>query len=217
MILLIDNTDSFTYNLSQRLQAQTSLPVSVVRHHDITFNDILQQPLTHVVLSPGPGHPQNPQDFGVCRDVVLGAERLNVPVLGVCLGFQGMVHHLGGTLCHAPHVKHGKTSDIIRVDAKEGGGTLFSGIEMPMTVMRYHSWQVEALPDCFTPLAYSDDDAVLMAAAHNTLPLWGVQFHPESVGTPQGDRLLENFLSLSSFRDNRGPQHHNALFPATTS
>lgn len=192
-IILIDNTDSFTYNLYQMLQSRTASEVQVHRNH-LGFDELLTLKPERVILSPGPGHPKNEKDFGVCRDIIIRWAELNCPVLGVCLGFQGMILHQGGAVAHAPEVRHGKTSPVnILKDSP-----LFAGMESPFEVMRYHSLCVSRanFPPDFEITAESADDGVIMAARHRERPLYGVQFHPESIGTPSGQRLLDNFLAL---------------------
>lgn len=192
-ILILDNYDSFTYNLYQRVQAQTERPVQVYRNDALAWDALRALHPSHIILSPGPGHPQHPGDFGVCREVILHHEELNCPVLGVCLGHQGLAHYTGGAVVPAPSIVHGKTSSIRLLSESP----LFEGIASPMTVMRYHSWTVD--PKSLSPdwqvLASTDDaDELLMAMQHRHKPWFGVQFHPESIGTPQGDSLLWNFI-----------------------
>lgn len=192
-VMLIDNYDSFTYNLVQcfcRLGAR----VSVALNDQVDLLTLLDPRYTHIVISPGPGHPQNPRDFGVCT-ALLNALPLSVPLLGVCLGFQGIAAHFGAEIIRAPRVMHGKTSLITHCQTG-----LFSGLSTPLEVMRYHSLCVApgSLPEQLIPTAHSESDDVLMAFKHRILPIFGVQFHPESVGTPKGPELLQRFLELRS-------------------
>lgn len=193
MLLIIDNYDSFTFNLYQMLQAETDKEVVVRRNDKITLDEIIQLKPDGIVLSPGPGHPGNSEDFGVCGEVVKNAERIGCPILGVCLGHQGMAHYLGGKVTRAPHIVHGKMSNItITADSK-----LFKGLVSGFTAMRYHSLVVEeaSLPDCLKVTARDDKTNLVMAMQHTTLPLFGLQFHPESIGTPEGKTILRNFIT----------------------
>jgi anthranilate synthase/aminodeoxychorismate synthase-like glutamine amidotransferase len=189
-VLLIDNYDSFTYNLAQQILKYTS-NIKVVRNDQIKISEILAGSFTHIIISPGPGHPQNANDFGINQDILeyLSSE---IPILGVCLGYQGMAAHFGAEIMHAPTVMHGKTSFIAHQNTH-----LFNHIQSPMQVMRYHSLCVKSdtLPSCLQATAYALDDDVLMAFQHKKLPCYGVQFHPESIATLQGSQLIKNFLN----------------------
>ncbi|MEB3286361.1 MAG: aminodeoxychorismate/anthranilate synthase component II [Vampirovibrionales bacterium] len=191
-IVLIDNYDSFTYNLFQMIQAQTSLPVKVYRNDAISWEDLLTLKPSRVILSPGPGHPGVEKDFGICKRIIEDAEQLGVPILGVCLGHQGMALHLGGDVISAPEIIHGKTSPV----AIEKPSPLLEGLGSPFEAMRYHSLLIDEkkLPDCFEITARETGLGLPMAIQHKTQPLYGVQFHPESIGTPEGALLLKNFL-----------------------
>lgn len=200
-VLLIDNYDSFTFNLYQYLyelglpgQPFEGLTVEVHRNDALTLQAALDRAPTHIVLSPGPGRPERPRDFGVCAEL-LDALAPTVPTLGVCLGHQGLCWRLGGQVIKAPKVMHGKTDRIIHT-----GEGLFADLPHPLTVMRYHSLVVDraSLPDGLTITA-ENAEGLIMAVAHTEWPLVGVQFHPESVGTPEGHGLLANFLKM------RGP------------
>ncbi len=203
-IVILDNFDSFTYNLFQMVQAQTDLPVKVYRNNALSWEALLALRPERVILSPGPGHPAKPVDFGLCQQVLQQHEALNCPILGVCLGHQGMAHYFGGQVIPAPAIVHGKTSPVRIVRESP----LLAGLPNPFTVMRYHSWMVDpaSLPPEFEVTATLDvpkdtEDAsvpMIMAMQHRAKPLYGVQFHPESVGTPEGARLLANFLALPS-------------------
>ncbi len=189
-VVLVDNYDSFTWNLAQYL-GMAGANVWVVKNDAVTLQDIRTYGPSHIVLSPGPGRPEVARDFGVCADVL--RDIVDVPLLGVCLGHQGMAHALGGRVVHAPAVMHGRTSPI-----QHDGTGLFAGIASPMTVMRYHSLLVDrnCLPPCLTVTAETEDGLV-MGIAHSSRPWWGVQFHPESIGTPDGLKLLRNFVAMS--------------------
>ena len=189
--LIIDNYDSFTHNLYQLVAGlDPEGEAAVIRNDAVDLEGVLEMDPTHVILSPGPGHPGRHRDFGVCEELVrFGARR---PILGVCLGHQGIVHHLGGAVVKAPSIVHGKTS---RVTHDRRG--LFAGLSQGMEVMRYHSLTVcpQRLPDFFRVTARSEDGQI-MAVAHRRRPLFGVQFHPESIGTPEGGAILSNFLEM---------------------
>jgi anthranilate synthase component II len=191
-LVIIDNYDSFTFNLYQMLQPLVAEPIQVFRNDEITFDQLCALQPNQVVMSPGPGHPANDSDFGVCKDVILRRKELNAAVLGVCLGHQGIVHHLGGKVVRAPQIVHGKTSKI-RVNCKT---PLFDGIDDEFEAMRYHSLIAElaTIPDEITVTAQDKGQLLIMALEHKTDRLHGVQFHPESIGTPQGQKMLRNFV-----------------------
>lgn len=194
MILLIDNYDSFTFNLYQMVQAETKLPVVVKRNDAITIDEIIALKPKGIILSPGPGHPSNPRDFGVCAQIIERAAELKCPVFGVCLGHQGIGHYLGATVSRAPHIVHGKTSTITITDST----VLLAGLSESFEAMRYHSLIVseENLPPQLKVTAREPKSNLIMAMEHKSLPLYGVQFHPESIGTPEGRQILKNFLNL---------------------
>ena len=187
MILVIDNYDSFTFNLVQYL-GELGQELSVVRNDAITTADIARLAPSAVVISPGPGRPEN---AGIIVDVIRAfSER--VPILGVCLGHQAVGAAFGGQVVPAPAIMHGKTSEIFH-----DGRTIFAGLKNPLLATRYHSLVVAAagLPDCLEISARSAD-GVVMGLRHRSFPVEGVQFHPESILTEGGMRLLRNFLSL---------------------
>lgn len=193
-ILLIDNYDSFTYNLYQMLQELTDQTVEVVRNDAITFADLIEKKPSRIVLSPGPGHPANDSDFGICKDIIVKHAQLNLPILGVCLGHQGMVQHLGGKVTQAKKIVHGKTSEIeITKQSK-----LFKGLGNKFSAMRYHSLVAseDGFPSTLEITARTSDDGEIMALQHKELPIYGVQFHPESIGTPEGQTILRNFVEI---------------------
>lgn len=188
-ILIIDNYDSFTYNLYQYVGALGGNPV-VVRNDAITLDQVKEGGCSHVIISPGPGDPTDPHYFGICRDVILECGK-TISVLGVCLGHQGIIAAFGGKVVRAPVIKHGKTSLITH----EGKG-IFRNIPHPLKGMRYHSLVGEKviLPSCLEVTAVSQDDGQIMGVRHRELPIEGIQFHPESIGTEYGMELLKNFL-----------------------
>jgi len=185
MILIIDNYDSFVYNLFQYLGDLGAEPV-VYRNDAITVERIKELSPERIVLSPGPGHPANERDFGVCRDIL--SEMKGTPVLGVCLGHQGIVNHFGGKIARNTPM-HGKTSEV-----EHNGKGIFKDIRNPLRVMRYHSLAGTEVPDCLEVTAKSKDDNCVMAVQHRELPIYGLQFHPESIMTEDGKKILENFL-----------------------
>jgi len=187
-MLLIDNYDSFTYNLVQAFAA-LGTEVLVYRNDAITVDEALQLEPTHLVISPGPGRPE---DAGVSLDMI-AAFANRIPVLGVCLGHQCLVSHFGGDIVRAERLMHGKTSM-----AKHDGKTIFDGLSQPFEVGRYHSLcaEHESLPEVLE-LTAETNRGEIMGVRHKTLPLEGVQFHPESVLTPEGDQLMANFLRTS--------------------
>ena len=187
-VLILDNYDSFVYNLYQAIGELGAEPV-VHRNDSVTLREIRTLAPDAIVLSPGPGHPANTRDFGVCGDV-LREMSPGIPTLGVCLGHQGIGTAYGAQVGHAARILHGKTS-LVRHD----GRTIFEGLPNPMTAGRYHSLAIDptSLPPDLEVSATSDDGEI-MAVRHRRDPIEGVQFHPESILTPDGRGLLRNFL-----------------------
>lgn len=188
--VIIDNYDSFTYNLYQYLGELDERPL-VFRNDRITLDEVKQLAPDRIIISPGPGNPENPAYFGVCRQVILELGR-SIPLLGVCLGHQGIAAAFGGRVVRAPEVMHGKTSDVFH-----DSSSLFAGLPQPFQVMRYHSLVADkaTFPDSLVATAHTAD-GIIMGLRHRDLPIYGVQFHPESIGTPSGRRLIENFIFL---------------------
>lgn len=186
-LLLIDNYDSFTYNLVQAFMV-LGADVQVFRNDEISVERALALAPSHLCISPGPGRPD---DAGVSLAMLAAFER-RVPVLGVCLGHQSLVQHFGGRIVSADRLMHGKTSMI-----EHDGRTLYEGLSQPFQAGRYHSLAAEpaSLPAVLEVTARSERGEI-MGVRHRELPLEGVQFHPESVLTPEGNRLLGNFLVL---------------------
>ncbi|MCG8369349.1 MAG: aminodeoxychorismate/anthranilate synthase component II [Proteobacteria bacterium] len=184
-MLLIDNYDSFTYNLVQAFAAMGA-EVMVYRNDAITVRESAALEPTHLVISPGPGRPE---DAGVSLEMI-GAYAGRLPILGVCLGHQSIVQQHGGKILRAERLMHGKTSMV-----KHDGKTIFEGLSDPFEVGRYHSLcaERESLPDEFVVTAETERGEV-MGVRHETLPIEGVQFHPESVLTPEGGALMANFM-----------------------
>lgn len=190
-VLLLDNYDSFTYNLYQ-LIAGLGAEVLIYRNDAIDLAGIDALAPSQIVLSPGPGRPDNGRDFGICGPVI---ERYaaTIPILGVCLGHQGIVHRLGGRVVAAPEIVHGKTSRL-----RHDGAGLFADLGQDLEVMRYHSLMADrqSLPAALQ-ISAETSDGLIMAVRHRSWPLFGLQFHPESIGTPMGSTLLSSFLGFS--------------------
>lgn len=190
MILVIDNYDSFTYNLVQYLGELGAEPM-VRRNDEMIVDDVESLSPQAIVISPGPGRPG---DAGITVPLVQRWGS-SIPMLGVCLGHQAIAEAFGGKVVTAPRLMHGKTSSIMHE-----GKALFRGIPSPLQVMRYHSLIVEraSLPETLEVIAWSEDDnSEIHAMRHLEHPVWGVQFHPESVMTDHGKDILRNFLSLA--------------------
>lgn len=187
MIVMIDNYDSFTYNLAQYL-ADMGCELQVFRNDAISIDELAALNPRGIVISPGPGRPES---AGITIDVIKRFAGV-VPILGVCLGHQAIARAFGGAITFAKRLMHGKTS-IVKAD----GRTIFSGITKPFPAMRYHSLAVdpENLPECFEISAVADDGEI-MGIRHRSLPIEGIQFHPESIGTPVGKRILRNFKEM---------------------
>jgi len=212
-VLIIDNYDSFTFNLYQYVgeilhtelsQAQGNPKVSVKRNNEVTLEDIKSQNYDRIIISPGPGSPEDPAYFGVCSEVIkeLGP---SIPLLGVCLGMQGIAHVFGGDVVRAGVPMHGKTSPI-----RHDGQGVYKGLPQDIEIMRYHSLMVKAdtLPECLEVTAvvsneqFENDSLIdcvnkgeeIMGIRHKQFPIQGVQFHPESFATEGAKRLLANFL-----------------------
>jgi anthranilate synthase/aminodeoxychorismate synthase-like glutamine amidotransferase len=189
-ILVIDNYDSFTYNLVQAIGA-LGADVDVERNDEITLEDVEERDPDGIVISPGPGNPADPDYFGVCRDVLLELSP-TTPTLGVCLGMQGFVHHYGGEVVKAPRLMHGKACQV-----RHDGQGVYVDVDDPFQAGRYHSLVVKggSLPEDIHATSYSDEDE-LMGVRHAEHPIEGVQFHPESILTPAGEDILDNFLEM---------------------
>jgi anthranilate synthase component 2 len=188
MILMIDNYDSFTYNLVQYF-GELKAKVEVYRNDALTIDQIRKMKPTKIVISPGPGRPE---DAGVSIKILqeLGP---TIPVLGVCLGHQGIGYAYGGKVINAKRLMHGKTSMI-----KHNGKGIFKGLPNPFEATRYHSLVIDSkhVPENLIVTATTTDDGEIMGIEHKTYPIYGVQFHPESILTKQGINILKNFLHL---------------------
>ncbi|WP_088041515.1 aminodeoxychorismate/anthranilate synthase component II [Bacillus sp. EAC] len=187
MILLIDHYDSFTYNLYQFF-GELGEEIEVVRYDKISIDEIKKMNVKAIILSPGPGHPDQKQE----TIELIKTFYQTIPILGICLGHQAIGHVFGAIITSANQIKHGKTSKITH-----NGNNLFSYMTKPLEVMRYHSLviQKESLPPFIETLAISMDDQEIMAIKHRKYPVFGMQFHPESIGTESGKQLLLNFLN----------------------
>ena len=188
-ILLIDNYDSFTYNLVHYM-GEMGADVVVKRNDSLTVDEAIRINALGIVLSPGPCDPDR---AGICLDLIKEAAG-KVPLLGVCLGHQAIGQAFGGKVVRAPHPMHGKTSQVTH-----DGRDLFAGIPSPFTATRYHSLVVEraSFPAALEISAESADDHLVMALRHRTHPIFGVQFHPESIASEHGHKLLGNFLAVA--------------------
>ena len=191
MILLIDNYDSFSYNLYQ-LIGSINPDIRVIRNDELTVEEIEALSPSHIILSPGPG---KPSDAGVCEEVVRKLAG-KMPILGVCLGHQAICEVLGATVTYAGRLMHGKQSPC-KVDADD---PLFEGLPGYLGVARYHSLAAkkESIPDDLRVIATATDDGEIMAVKHKKYPVYGLQFHPESILTPDGKIILNNFMRMSN-------------------
>lgn len=195
-VLIIDNYDSFTFNLYQYIgeilsERKEKFTLDVVRNDEITLAEIKKRKYDKIIISPGPGDPRDKKYFGVCADVLtkLG---VNTPVLGVCLGMQGIAYYFGGDVVRAQKPMHGKTSAI-----EHDGKGVFQGLPANIEVMRYHSLIAEkaTLPECLSITAVSRDTGEVMGLRHKKYPIEGIQFHPESFATEGGKQMLANFIN----------------------
>ena len=191
-IVIIDNYDSFTFNLYQMLQPMVDAKITVYKNDEIDFDALRLLKPDKLVLSPGPGHPGNRSDFGLCEDVIKRQEELNASILGVCLAHQGMVHHFGGQVIRASEVVHGKSSNIEVLCQTP----LFDGLPPSFEAMRYHSLVAseQDFPEELKITAREKIHGFIMALEHKTKPIYGLQFHPESIGTPVGAQILSNYV-----------------------
>ena len=187
MIIMIDNYDSFTYNLYQYI-GTINPNIEVYRNDKITVDKVLAKKPESIILSPGPGYPDK---AGICNELLAKAD--NIPILGVCLGHQAIGNTFGAKIIHAPQIMHGK-SDIITLDIE---CPIFKGLGDKCEVGRYHSLVIDrnTLPDCLKITAESDDGCI-MGVSHKEKPIYGIQFHPESVLTPKGMTMIDSFLKI---------------------
>lgn len=187
--LIIDNYDSFVYNIAQYL-GELGVKCDVIRNDKITLDEIKKRDYDAIIISPGPGTPEDKKYFGVCSDVIkdMGPQ---TPILGVCLGHQGIIDAFGGKVTNAGCVRHGKTSQVEHTNSE-----LFKGVKNPFRATRYHSLVGDktVIPDVLEVTAIADDDGEVMAIQHREYLIQGVQFHPESIMTEDGKKILENFI-----------------------
>lgn len=188
MILLVDNYDSFSYNLYQ-LVGKINPDIKVIRNDELTVDEILDLKPSHIIISPGPGRPS---DAGICEELIKAAAG-KMPILGVCLGHQAICESFGATITYAKKLMHGKKSKV----KFSGGSPLFAGLEDGAEVARYHSLAAseDGFPDCLVVTARTDDGEI-MAVQHKEHPVYGLQFHPESILTQNGETIISNFLKI---------------------
>lgn len=195
MILLIDNYDSFTFNLYQYIGELGHVP-TVVRNDSLSISDVEKMNPEAIIISPGPGRPEN---AGICVDLIkhIGP---SIPILGICLGHQAIGYAFGGEITKAEKIMHGKISELSHT-----GTSLFDSLPDELKVMRYHSLVIkkDTVPEEFEILARSADDGEVMAIKHKTYPIFGLQFHPESIGTADGKKMLNNFLIEAGKEQNK--------------
>ena len=187
--LIIDNYDSFVYNLAQRL-GELGVTSDVIRNDQLTIEQIKNANYDAIIISPGPGTPDDKRYFGVCKKVIQELGPIT-PILGVCLGHQGILSCFGGKVVNAGNVRHGKTSQVKHYD-----DSIFEGIENPFRATRYHSLVGDKtiIPDSLKVTAIAEDDGEVMGVSHKEYLIEGVQFHPESILTDEGTKILGNFI-----------------------
>jgi len=187
--LIIDNYDSFVYNIAQYL-GELGVDCDVIRNDKITLQQIKQNKYDGIIISPGPGTPEEKKYFGVCSDVIKDIGP-TTPILGVCLGHQGIIHAFGGKVTNAGCVRHGKTSPVNHTDSE-----LFNGVKNPFRATRYHSLVGDKtiIPKSLQVIATAADDGEIMAIKHKEYLIEGVQFHPESIMTEDGKKIFANFI-----------------------
>lgn len=186
--LIIDNYDSYTYNLFQLIGKVSGTEPLVIKNDELTYKEILNLDFDNVILSPGPGSPEKEKDFGVCKDII---EKLDKPILGICLGHQGIYHYNGGKVLRAKEPMHGRLSQVIH-----NGKNLFKGIKNNFVVTRYHSLTCQDKELENINIDARTEDGVVMAISHKTKPIYGLQFHPESIASECGEKLIENFINI---------------------
>jgi anthranilate synthase component 2 len=188
-VLVIDNYDSFVYNLVQYI-GELGAETIVFRNDEVTLKQIAKLKPDRIVVSPGPGTPEDARYFGVCT-AILQHLSCEIPTLGVCLGHQGIIHAFGGKIVSAKRLMHGKTCTI-----KHDGKGIFKGVSNPFTATRYHSLagDTRSIPECLEVTAVSVDDGEIMGVRHAKYPIEGVQFHPESILCENGKLIMKNFL-----------------------
>ena len=189
--LIIDNYDSFVYNIAQYL-GELGVECKVVRNDMLSSKQADGIGYDAIIISPGPGTPEQVRYFGACSEIIKKCGQ-HIPILGICLGHQGIISAFGGTITNAASVRHGKTSSITH-----DGDALFEGVSNPFQATRYHSLvgSAKSIPDSLKVIANADDDGEIMAVRHKSHPIIGVQFHPESIMTPEGKKILGNFVKF---------------------
>ena len=187
--LIIDNYDSFVYNLAQRL-GELGVTSDVIRNDQLTIEQVKNANYDAIIISPGPGTPDDERYFGVCKKVIQELGPIT-PILGVCLGHQGIISCFGGKVVNAGNVRHGKTSQV-----KDYDDSIFTGIKNPFRATRYHSLVGDKtiIPDSLKITAVAEDDGEVMGVSHKEYLIEGVQFHPESILTDEGTKILGNFI-----------------------
>ncbi len=190
-VLLVDNYDSFTFNLYQQISKLYEGDVIVKRNDEISVQDILEDPPDFIFISPGPGNPMNARDFGVCSKIINDFSG-KIPILGICLGHQGIGYNFASKIRNANRIVHGKTSRIMH----KGTG-IFEGLPQGFKAARYHSLVVDNIAEPLEVIATTEDGEI-MAIAHKQAPTIGIQFHPESFMTEHGDQLVRNFLRMGT-------------------
>jgi anthranilate synthase component 2 len=190
-VLVIDNYDSFVFNLVQYLGEQGANPI-VYRNDELSLEQAVEIKPDKIIISPGPGSPEDKRYFGVCADILTNMSKY-IPTLGVCLGHQGIYYLFGGKIRRAKKLIHGKTSEI-----EHYGKGIFKDMPNPFRATRYHSLvgEIDTLPDCLQVTAKSLDDGEIMGIRHKNYPIMGVQFHPESIITENGKQIIRNFLDV---------------------
>jgi para-aminobenzoate synthetase len=206
--LLVDNHDSYTYNVFHLLAAASGEEPMVVNNDAVSWRVLTRMDFDAIVLSPGPGHPSRWHDFGVCRDILRYSE---VPVFGICLGHQGIGNLLEGTVNRAPMAMHGRLSRVMH----EGKG-LFKDVPQGFSVVRYHSLAITTPPGPEGQIVAWADDGVVMGVEHTKRPIWGVQFHPESISTEYGLKIAENFFELAAHNKPQAPPAGRAMITPGT-
>lgn len=193
MLLMIDNYDSFTYNIVQYFR-ELGESIEIIKNDSVSIERLFEKPFSALIVSPGPG---TPKEAGITCGAIKRASDLNIPVLGICLGFQAICEIFGGNIREATEVMHGKTSMIYH--SKKN---VFSGIPSPFKAMRYHSLVIDNsnIPEDLEITARTEN-AVIMGAAHKNKKIYGVQFHPESILSEYGHKLLQNFLNIIYYND----------------
>jgi len=195
-VLIVDNYDSFVYNLAQYVGELGGEPI-VRRSGEITLEEAIKINPERIILSPGPSHPANRKYFGICLELLSSLSKY-IPTLGVCLGHQGIIYAFGGRIIRAKRIMHGKTSLIAH-----DGLSIFRGVKNPFRATRYHSLvgDESTLPQCLKVTARSLDDGEIMGVRHTVYPIEGIQFHPESILTSEGKKIIKNFLDLGVKHD----------------